>query len=442
MRILRLPMPSPTALIFVLGLALGGAANAAESATPPAVVAPGKADATWKVGEEVTWTVRGTTSATSASYVVRRDGRVAIDQCAIALGADPAIVRTRSDHAGTLELDVTVKGPTGKASDVFGGAAIDPAMITPAVPRPDDFKVFWQAQLAALAAIPANPVLVSKPCDQSGVDYWHLTLDSIDHRHVQGQLARPTGTDKRPALLLLQYAGVYALQPHWVTNYAHQGWLVLNVEAHDLPVDEGAAFYADQAAKSLNNYPAIGCHDRTTSYFLPMVLGAVRAAQYLAGRPDWDGQILEVSGTSQGGFLTLATAGLDPQVTAACAMVPAGCDTNGPAHDRAAAWPYWSNFAKGPELTGVFATARYFDACNFAADITCPTLIGVGLIDPTARPTSVIAAFNQVKGPKELVILPGSNHYGTGNTQAPFLKRLAAWTNEQLAGRPAPVQAP
>ena len=39
-------------------------------------------------------------------------------------------------------------------------------------------------------------------------------------------------------------------------------------------------------------------------------------------------------------------------------------------------------------------TDGYFDAAYFAARIHCPCLIAPGLLDETARPTGVIAAYN------------------------------------------------
>ena len=39
-------------------------------------------------------------------------------------------------------------------------------------------------------------------------------------------------------MFIVQWAGVYALQKDWVTQRAGEGWLVLNINAHDIPIDE------------------------------------------------------------------------------------------------------------------------------------------------------------------------------------------------------------
>jgi Transcriptional regulatory protein, C terminal len=45
-------------------------------------------------------------------------------------------------------------------------------------------------------------------------------------------------------------------------------------------------------------------------------------------------------GTSLGGQQALCAAGLNPQVTAVLALVPAGADANGVAHGRQVGWPW------------------------------------------------------------------------------------------------------
>ena len=57
--------------------------------------------------------------------------------------------------------------------------------------------------------------------------------------------------------------------------------------------------------------------------------------------PDWDGKTLIVTGASQGGLQSFATAALCPQVTEVLTMVPAGCDACAmlATPPRASSWP-------------------------------------------------------------------------------------------------------
>src|SRR5215469_1000309 len=114
------------------------------------------------------------------------------------------------------------------------GAAVAPTLLKPAVPAPADFDSFWAAQLARLRRIPVDPVLTPVPTTQPGVKLFRVRLDSVGSR-VQGYLAMPDRRGRFPALIIYQWAGVYALQPQWATNRAAEGWLTLDVDPHDLP---------------------------------------------------------------------------------------------------------------------------------------------------------------------------------------------------------------
>ncbi|MBC2595156.1 acetylxylan esterase [Ruficoccus amylovorans] len=167
-----------------------------------------------------------------------------------------------------------------------------------------------------------------------------------------------------------------------------------------------------------------------------MYLSCTQAVRYLKDRPDWDGKTLVVRGTSQGGMQTLVTAALcNDLVTAACAKVPAGCDLNGPVNRNAPGWPrsYYATGGKDPEK--VRQTAQYFDVVNFAPDIRCPTLIGMGLADVTCPPAGIFIAANQIEGPVEIVTMPSSGHQATDlDPHSAFTEQESLWLKEIKAG--------
>ena len=182
------------------------------------------------------------------------------------------------------------------------GAAVAPQRFEPSVPRPADFDAFWESKLTALREVPIDPVLTPVPSQVQDVDLSMLRLDSLGS-HVQAYIAKPHRTGKFPALVIYQYAGVYALQPETVTSRAKDGWLALDVDSHDMP--------PDQATGPPHNYQAVGNTDRETSYFLNMYLRDTRAIDYITTRPDWDGKTIVVMGTSMGGQQSLVTAALN-----------------------------------------------------------------------------------------------------------------------------------
>lgn len=227
-----------------------------------------------------------------------------------------------------------------------------------------------------------------------------------------------------------------------MTDRAREGWLTLNISAHDLPIDQPKEFYQEQNAGPLKDYPAIGNDDRETSYFLRMYLSCYRAAQYLTERDDWDGRVQVVTGGSQGGLQTLMLAGLHPRVTAALAGVPAGCDMAGPDVGRAPGWPmwYWKTQNKDPDK--VHRASQYYDVVNFASRIQCPVLVGMGLIDQTCPPAGVYAALNQITSPKEVVLLTRGEHQDRNGAHAAYYARFGAWLSALRQGLSAPLAKP
>ena len=73
-------------------------------------------------------------------------------------------------------------------------------------------------------------------------------------------------------------------------------------------------------------------------------------------------------------------------------------------------WPMWYWKTRGKDEAKVRQAAGYYDVVNFASRVKCPVLIGVGLIDTTCPSPGVFAAYNQIQGAKEIVVLPFGEH--------------------------------
>lgn len=405
-------------------------------------IEPDRKDGLYQAGENVTWSIEAVGTnldqklPESASFVLLSNGLNKLYEGNITLtGGKATFTATRQDP-GTLLL--TVQGPGLKG---VSGAAFDPLKLSPSLPMPADFEAFWREKLGIVSAIPLNPELKSAQCPNPAIELWEVTLDNLGKTKVRGQLARPTaGVGKLPAMLIFQWAGVYPLQKDWVIEPASKGWLVFQVMAHDLPLYESKEFYDQQSREALKSYPFIGSEDRETSYYLRMYLGCFQALRYLKSRPDWDGRILVVRGTSQGGMQALATAGLaalqGEPVTAVLANVPAGCDQNGPLAGRAPGWPQWYHQTEGRDSEKVRHTAQYFDAVNFCQFSSSPTLIGMGLADTTCPAPGVFVAANQIRSQVRTITMPSTGHRPTElNSQEKFYSEEKHWLSELREGR-------
>jgi cephalosporin-C deacetylase len=404
----------------------------------------------YAIGETVTWSISykdpagGTTPV--STFTVKKDGQDEVNKGKLDLSSGSTTITGTRAEPGALLLEIFGDDPKQPLPIAVAGAVFDPDKIQPAAPAPKDFNEFWKTKLEELAAVPIEPVEESAEAPNSdSVNYYKVTLNNIRGTKVHGQLGVPNKNRKYPALVVFQAAGVGPLDKKVVVNPAVRGWLTFNISAHDLPIDESDAFYKAQSEKwktEQRNYIFIGNESRETSYFLRMILGCVRAIDYIATRPEWDRETIIVTGISQGGLQTLAAASLHPLVTGAMVDVPAGCDSYAPLAipPRAFGWPYWlSNWGpRDRDPAKVKETAGYFDTINFAASVKCPTLIAVGLADNTSRPAGVIAAYNALQGPRELLIMPLSDHYGSEGTQADYFKRNIAWETAVLNKRKFP----
>ncbi len=290
-------------------------------------------------------------------------------------------------------------GNTGRNNGLYAvGAAVAPTKIGLSTPPPDDFDAFWQSKLAAQAKLPINAVLTPAPTDVPGVEVNTFVLDALGSK-THGYVAKPAREGKFPALIQLQYAGVYALNAHADAQHAAEGWLVINVDSHDKSP-------SDASGGIPRTYQTIGNTDREKSYFLSMYLRDSRALDYLLTRPDWDGKTIVLTGGSMGGQQSLVLAGLRPEkISAVLVCVPAGADTNGNLHGRKAGYPNWPS-----DNPDAMKTALYFDTVNFASHIKAPVFAGMGFIDTISPPAGVWTAINQIPGPKEALPMIESEH--------------------------------
>ncbi|SRR5579871_60030 len=362
----------------------------------PISLVPYHSNGIYKVGEKAGWTVRFTGLAGAPlkfTYSLKENG------------LDPIVSGPLDLSTGEATIEITMNEPamiygeiaTERSTPIHFGAAVAPEKLEPVVPRPADFDAFWDAKLKALSEIPINPVLKKLDTTVAGVELYQVTLESLGS-HVQGYLAKPAREGKFPALVIYQWAGVYALQTSTVTSRAAEGWLAFDVDSHDMP--------PDQATGAPANYQAVGNTDRETSYFLNMYLRDVRALDYITRHGTWDRQTLVLTGTSMGGQQSLVTAALHPQsVTAVLVNEPAGADSNAVPHGRSTSYPNWNM-----SDSRVRETALYFDTVNFAPRIAAPVLAAIGFIDTTCAPAGLFTAMNQVHAPVEVIPMIESDH--------------------------------
>ncbi|MBO0933135.1 acetylxylan esterase [Fibrella aquatilis] len=402
------------------------------------VVAPDHTDWTYRPGEPVKFTitvlhdgnpVKGATvryeigpekmDPTKKETVTLTNGTLTVDGGTL---ASPGFLRC----VATTTID-------GKDYRNLGTAGIDPQTIAPTVDNPADFDTFWAAAKADLAKIPvdAQMTLLPERCTAT-VNVYHVNLQNWGtasaNSRLYGILCIPKGEGKFPALLQVPGAGIRPYQGD--LSNAEKGLITLQIGIHGIPVNLDPSVYTSLSNGALQNYQAFNLDDRDRYYYKRVYLGCVRAVDFLTSLPQCNADRIAVTGGSQGGALSIVTAGLDARVKWLGAYYPALSDVTGYLHGRAGGWPHlftgqnanWTNKADKVK------TAGYYDVVNFARRVRVPGRYTWGFNDETCPPTSMYAAYNGISAPKTLELFRDQGHW----TYPEQSERMNAWLLEQL----------
>jgi cephalosporin-C deacetylase len=178
--------------------------------------------------------------------------------------------------------------------------------------------------------------------------------------------------------------------------------------------------YADGGSPAVPGSMTRGILDPQHYYYRRVFTDAVRAIEAARSHEAVDDARIAVTGGSQGGGITIAAAGLVPDVVAAMPDVPFLC------HYRRATeiedtYPYKeiADFCHThrDKVETVFRTLSYFDGLNFAARARARALFSVGLMDKVCPPSTVYAAYNHWSGEKDIRVYPYNGHEGGGSYQ-------------------------
>ena len=340
----------------------------------------------------------------------------------------PFRVTFKSDAPGWVYFAFQVIGPDGKVVEIPGkkvlqrlkkkqvaeiGAMIAPEDIRTADNIPDDFDEFWKNELAKLDAVPMNPRLEKIDSGREGIDLYTVKLDAGVSRPVTGYLAVPAGAKEKAFPIYLTFlSGVNGdANRNEVLNAAEKGCVALIATWHGFDVNREQNYYTENCNK-IKAYKTGGT--REGFYFREVFVRALRAAQYLKSRPEWNGRDFLVGGGSLAGAQAAAVAALDPQVTIAFIHTPSHCGYNADLAGRKRALPFhWvPNAWMTPEVR---KSVPYCDVAYLAGRIRCESYFCTAFADEVCTPSNVYSAYNNIpEGVKKVITTnPRTGHYGT-----------------------------
>jgi cephalosporin-C deacetylase len=394
------------------------------------IVSPDNADWTYEKGDRAEFQITVLQNnvpleGIEVNYRINPEKMEAWEEGTVTLKKGVATVKAkRFRDAGFLRCHASVE-VNGKIYSSYATAGFSPDEIEPTTTLPPDFELFWEEAKAELAKVPVNPVLTLMPerCTDK-VNVYHVSIDNIKGK-IYGILCKPKAEGKYPAILHVPGAGI---RPYYGDPWsAEKGIITFQIGIHGIPVNLDQGVYDNLRAGALDNYWVANLDDKDNYYYKRVYLGCVRAVDFIESLDSFNGHDIAVTGGSQGGALSIITAGLDDRIDYLAAFYPALSDLPGYLHGRAGGWPHMFRdaFTNKPEKV---ETSKYYDVVNFASFVKVPGWYSWGYNDNVCPPTSMYSAYNVIKARKELHIFQETQHWTFPEQQE--LKNN--WLSEQL----------
>ncbi len=294
----------------------------------------------------------------------------------------------------------------------------------PEVREPGDFDEFWTTTIAD-ARSAGGEVVLGDVLRLAGVEITDVTFPGFGGHPIKAWYARPTGvTGPLPCIVDVSgYGGGRGLAiEHTLWPSAGYAYLFMDTRGQgggwgnggdtEDPVGGGPAS---------PGFMTRGIEAPEQYYYRRVFTDAVRAVDAARTLPGVDGSRVIFKGGSQGGGITLAVAGLVPDLVAVMPDVPFLCH-----FERAIAITDSMPFGEVKDFLAVhrgkeervFDTLSYFDGVNFAKRANAPSLWSVALMDDICPPSTVFAAFNaygSLAAPdvvKRIEVYPFNGHEG------------------------------
>ena len=290
----------------------------------------------------------------------------------------------------------------------------------PARQEPPDFDDFWAATLEDARQTSLQTDFTAAEAYLSLIEAFDVTFPGFGGQPIKGWLLLPRQRGGRLPCVVeyIGYGGGRGLPIDWLT-YAAAGYAHFVMDTRGQGSTWKSGDTPDQEPEGSNpQYPGFmtrGVLKPETYFYRRVFTDAVRAVEAARSHPAVDPERIAVAGGSQGGGITLAVAGLVPDLAAVMPDVPFLC------HYRRAteivdSFPYneISQFCRRhrDKIETVFETLSYFDGVNFAPRATAPAFFSVALMDETCPPSTVFAAYNHYAAQKDMRVWSYNNHEG------------------------------
>ncbi|WP_084128975.1 acetylxylan esterase [Demequina sp. NBRC 110055] len=314
----------------------------------------------------------------------------------------------------------------------------------PQVREPADFDEFWSATLAEARSFPLDLRMADAGASLALVDVQDVTFAGFGGQPIKAWLARPRGADA-PLPCVVEVAGYGGGRglPIEHTLWPAAGVATLWIDSRGQGSNWGSGGHTPDVGASgpaSDGVMTRGIESPHDHYYRRLFTDAVRGVEAARSIDGIDPSQIFFAGTSQGGGVALAVAGLADGLAGVMADVPFLCHI-----ERAIAITDERPYAEVVRYLSVHRGTRdrvldtlsYLDGANHAKRATAPLLSSVALRDATCPPSTVYAAFNAYgslasEAPTtEMVVYEDNEHEGgAGHQVARRLAFVRALTRE------------
>ncbi len=289
----------------------------------------------------------------------------------------------------------------------------------PDLPVPADLETFWSATLDEAREHPLAASFTPVDSGLSVVTTFDVSYGGFGGSPVRAWLHLPAGRRGQLPVVVeyIGYGGGRGL-PHERVMWAAAGYAHLVMDTRGQGSAWGAGDTPDPDGDGAPSHPGFmtrGILDPSTYYYRRVYTDAVRAVEAARTHDAVDPARVAVFGGSQGGGISLAVAGLVPDLAGVIPDVPFLCD-----FPRATTFidtdPYGeiARYLKihRDHTEAAYRTLAYFDGAILGRLAAAPALFSVALMDRICPPSTVYAAYNHYAGEKEIHEYPFNDHEG------------------------------
>ncbi len=274
--------------------------------------------------------------------------------------------------------------------------------------KPADFDAFWTRTKQELDDVdPEYTVTERNDLEKDERKVYLVDMKSLGGFTVHAWVTIPTHVAKNhkfPVLLMLP--GYQATNKPLLGHEYDMAFVSLD--------PRGQGLSKNGLEMRREDYIVSHLEDKDKYILRGAIMDCLRCVDFICSRPEFDHDRISVTGGSMGGYLAIATAALDKRISLCAPQNPFMSDVYN-MDNGAVKWPIdhmkeYVSIRPGLSFDKVLNNLQYFDTKNFATSVTCPVVMGIGLLDPFVPPNNSYAVYNNFKAKKKIFVFKDLGH--------------------------------